>query len=404
MNVFLARQPIFDNKMNVIAYELLYRTGNENEADVVNGELATGDVIINSLVLLGLDKITGGKKAFINFTKDTIIQELPKLFTSDSLVVEILEDVVPDKKFIEECLLLKELGYTIALDDFISTYEYDEIIDLADILKVDFLLTSVEERKSIIEKYHDRNIKFLAEKVETREEFVEAMGMGYSYFQGYFFSKPVVLSSNDVRTFSSTYARILGELSNEEPNYTILGEIIETDMAMSYKLLRLINSPAFYSRNKISSITHALTMLGLKEIRNWISLLMVRDLGKEQPSELIMTSLIRGKMCELLSKETKLKSRSSEAFLMGLFSLIDVILSRRLDEVIYELPLSQDIKDALLKNESDFSNILIIVKCYEHGEWSILKNLLKKLNIDFKKIYDIYLESISWVEIIEKNI
>ena len=404
MDVFLARQPIFDEKMNVIAYELLYRAGNDNEANFLNGESATGEVIINSLVLLGLDKITGGKKAFINFTKDTIIKELPKLFSSDSLVVEILEDVVPTNEFISECLVLKELGYTIALDDFISEYEYDEIINLSDILKVDFLLTSVDERKLIIEKYRNRNIKFLAEKVETKEEYIEAMEMGYSYFQGYFFSKPVVLSSNDVRTFSATYARILNELNNEEPDYIILGEIIETDMAMSYKLLRLINSPAFSSRNKISSITHALTMLGLKEIRNWISLLMIRDLGKEQPSEVIITSLIRGKMCELLSKETSLKSRSSEAFLMGLFSLIDVILSRRLDELIDELPLSQDIKDALVDEESDFSNVLSIVKCYEHGEWDVLKILLEKLNINFEKIYYIYLEAIDWVEIIEKSI
>lgn len=402
MNVFLARQPIFDDEMKVFAYELLYRSSEENSANVSDGDSATGDVIINSLILMGLDKITGNKKAFINFTKQTINSELPQLFSSKDLVVEILEDVIPDEEFMERCKGLKREGYKLALDDFVLDYKYENIVKIVDIIKVDFMLTTRGERAKIIYKYKNKNISFLAEKIETKEEYFEAIEMGYKYFQGYFFSRPIILTGNDVKTFTSTYSLVLQELSLSDPEYSNLEKIIERDMAMSYKLLRLINSAVFYSRNEITSLRHALTMLGFREIKKWVSLLMIRDLGRDQPHELIRISLIRAKMCELLYICSGSGKRCSEAFLMGLFSLIDVILNRRLDEVVDELPLARDIKDALLGDTNIFSKILDVTIFYERCEWNGFMEKAEEIGLSNDQVIKAYFESIEWMDSVDR--
>ncbi len=403
MNIFIARQPIFDKDMKVHAYELLYRSNDASEAFITDGDLATRKLIINTTILLGLDKITRGKKAFINFTKETIKSDLPKLFNTEDLVVEILEDVVPDNEFIVKCKELKKIGYELALDDFVLDYKYDEITDLVDVIKVDFMLTEKNERVEIIKKHRRGNIKFLAEKIETFEEYKESVEMGYDYFQGYFFSKPIIISGNDVKNFSATYAMIFEELTSSEPCYSRLESIVQKDVAVSYKLLRLINSPAFYSRREIVSIKQALVRLGFNEMKKWISLLMIRDIGNDIPDEVIRLSLIRGKLCESICKDTHIKSRNSEAFLLGMFSMIDIILNRRLDEVVDKLPLTSDIKNALNGDENIFSNILCIAKDFEQANWSNSTKIIEELNLSLDIVYKNYLDSIDWVDTIERS-
>jgi len=403
MNVHVARQPIFDREMNVYAYELLYRSSEGINEMSKNGDDKTGEVVFNTLVTMGIDTMLSGSRAFINFTKETIHNNLPQMFSNEILVVEILEDIIPDEHFIEKCNILKDKGYLLALDDFDSSYMYEEVIDIVDIIKVDFMLTSVEERKELLFKYRKNSVKFLAEKVESLEEFDEAKTMGYDYFQGFFFSKPVLVSGRDFKTFNSTYGLILKELSEEEPSYELLEDIIKRDFSITLKLLKLVNSAAYYTRNKINSIKHALTILGCKELRKWFSLMMVRDAGADQPKELIRMSLIRARMAELLLKSTSLKRRSSEGFLLGLFSLIDVILNRKMDEIAEELPLEEDILAALYKEDSEFLGIISLIELYEKGEWERAKVYLKEYNLEFLTVSSSYLEAIDWVNIIEET-
>lgn len=403
MNVFVARQPIFDTNMHVFAYELLYRSESGLHDPSVDGDVMTGEVIFNSLVCMGLDQMLSGRKAFINFTKDTIAKDLPRLFSNNDLVVEILEDVVPDEAFLKSCQDLKSSGYTLALDDFVSEYEHDDIVDMVHIIKVDFALTTLEERQGILDKYDGRNITFLAEKVETKEEYELAKLMGFEYFQGYFFSKPVLITGSDVRVFNTTIIMVLQELGYEEPNYDRLEQIIKQDFSITFKLLKLVNSAAFYSRNRITSIKHALTMLGFREIRKIFALMMVREAGSNQPNELIRLSLIRARMSELITKKMKIKSRSSEAFLLGLFSCIDVILNKTMPDAVLDLPLEPDVIAALLGEDNIFHDILTIVQFYEKGYWDKSHQLTKKHNIDFNDILNHYMEAIEWVEIISKS-
>lgn len=400
MNVHVARQPIFDKHMKVYAYELLYRS-DKGVNDTRDGSRKTGEVVFNTLVTLGLDTMLNGRKAFINFTKETIHENLPQMFSTEVLVVEILEDVVPDEMFIEQCKSLKGNGYVLALDDFDTTYQYDSVIELVDIIKVDFMANTLEQRKQIVDKYKNYNVKLLAEKVETRDEFEEAIEMGYDYFQGFFFSKPVLVSGNDFKVFNNTYIMLLSELNKDEPNYSKLEDVVMKDFSITMKLLKLVNSAAYYSRNRITSIRHALTILGFKELKKWFSLLMIRDAGSSQPKELIRMSLIRAKMFELLLKRTPLKKKSSEGFLIGMLSLADVILDRKMAEVISDIPLDQEIEDALFREEGILTEFIQVIEMYEQGNWDDIKEIIIKYNIQFVDVSNDYLAAIDWVNVID---
>ncbi len=396
MEIFIARQPIFDLKKKVYAYELLYRAGEQNQSNVIDGDQATSSVIANTLMLIGLDSLTQGRLAFINFTRQLIENEIPTVFSNELLVVEILEDIIPDKEFIKACRRLKEGGYILALDDFVLDYPYEEIVDLVDIIKVDFLLTSPDERREIIRKYSGRNIRFLAEKVETLEQFEEAVQAGYTYFQGYFFSKPVIMKHKDIKPSTFNYIKILQELDGPEPEYEKIASIIEYDVSLSYKLLRIINSAAFYTNSRVTSIKHALVMLGFKEIRKWISIIMLRELSEDKPDEIIRTCLLRGKMGETLAKHFGLRPRKTEVFLMGMFSMIDTLMNQEMKDALKELPLEDDVKAGILGESNQFSDLLKLVTAYEKGNWDYLFLKAKKSGLGMNVFPDAYIEAVQW--------
>ncbi len=397
LEALMARQPIFDRKLNVVAYELLFRKDDLEKANIYDGNKATADVFMKALVVVGVNKLSDGKKVFVNFTKQLIMEDVPSMMSPDHLVVEILEDIQSDKMFLNMCVDLKQRGYVLALDDFVVDEADEEIAKVVDVIKIDFMGNTKEQRRHIIEKYRNMNVKFLGEKIETAEEYQEAMEMGYSYFQGYFFSKPSIIKGKDIVSFPVTYIKVLEELEVKEPNYSILADAIETDIAITYKLLRLINSPVFYTSQKIESIQQALVLLGLKEIKKWISLLLLRNVGKDKPDEILKVSLIRAKMGESLSQEFGLQSRKSSVFLMCMFSMADVLTGRDMKVALNELPLEEDVKDALLGVENAISVLLKFVVLYEKGDWDNILSLAKKYNIPIHKISDAYVESVDWV-------
>lgn len=398
MDVFIARQPIFDINNKVFAYELLYRSGVENVSKFKSGDSATSDVVINSLLLLGLEQMTEGKMAFINFTEGLIKDEIPQLFSRRQLVVELLEDIVPDKELLARVRILKELGYTIALDDYIASYEYDELVELADIIKIDFVGTSALERVKISKRFIDMGKKLLAEKVETLEEFNEAKALGYTYFQGYYFAKPRIMKGKDVVGLNMNYMRIIDELNQEEPQYEKISAIIENDLALTYKLLRLINSPAFYTNSKVTSAKHALVLLGLKEIKKWIMILMLREAGKDKPDAVLKTCLFRAKMAETVAAHTGLSKRRNELFIMGLFSMIDTLLGQDLMTIIETLPFEDDVKAAMLGVDNKIKDIFITVVLYEQGNWEALMKGCEKIGVNYFDLPDMYYNAVLWAD------
>src|SRR5690625_2879604 len=378
MEVYLARQPIFDRHMNIFGYELLYRRSSENNFfEGIDAQQATAEVINNAFLTNELDDLTDGTKAFINFSGELLINEVPLLLPRDKIVIEVLEDVHPTPAIIKACQKIKCEGYTIALDDFIFDERFEPLIELADIIKVEYPAVSIERQKYFIQKYkREYDITFLAEKIETREQQQIALDIGYDLLQGYFYSKPVIVTGKEIEILETSIFQIIQEMENDEPDYNILASIIERDLSLSYKLLKIVNSVGYGSRHKIKSITQALIRLGIDEIKKWIYLLMLQEKRNVQNKELIKTSLIRAKLMELIEFALNLKYHYFDYFSTGLFSSIDYLLNKKMDEILANLPLAEHVEDALLGEKNELYEVLELALLVERAEWSELDNNL----------------------------
>lgn len=409
MEVFVARQPIFTKTKEIFAYELLYRNNNENRFPEINGDVATTDVIINSFINIGINELSNGKPCFINFTEKLLQQSLPTYFQPSEIIVEILETVELNQELLDICKELKGKGYQIALDDFVlnkeNPYSY-ALIEHADIIKVDFRETTEQMRRSIEEISLKNNIKLLAEKIETYEEFESAVRIGYEYFQGYFFSRPVILSTRDVPEYFQNYFEIIHHLSNSEPNLNYIIRLIEQDLSLSYKLLKLINSPAFRPINKINSIKQAIIRLGMKELKKWLYILSIRGniAGKSEWSrEIFNITLTRAKMCELIALHKNKQKESSSYFLTGMFSLMDALLGMKMDEIVNLMPLHDDICEALNGNSNQLKDTLDLSISIEKGVWEDVSFWCEKLQIEERIVLRSYNEAFKWSNNLMKN-
>lgn len=403
MDVFVARHPIFDLNKDIFGYELLYRTGIKNNYfEGIDGDFASSSVIINSMLVIGFKTLTNNKKAFINFTENLIKQEVVTLLPKNLIVLEVLEDIKPTSEIINSLTKLKDLGFTIALDDFIYSNLNNPLIKLADFIKVDFKDSSIFEQKDIIRRIGNGKIKFLAEKIETYEEFERAKKIGYSYFQGYFFSKPSIVSSKDIPSNKLNYMQLIKELNDSEPDFLKISRIIERDVSLSFELLKLVNSSAF-SFGNIKSISHAISLLGINEIKKWVYLVTLRKMVDNKPPEIITCGLFRAKFCELIAPIINLHERSSEMFLMGLFSIIDLLLDVPFKDILYSLPLSDDLKECLLGSQNTFRNVLEIALALENVDLNRIWVFSVAIGIDEKTIIKIYYQAIEWANKINNS-
>jgi EAL and modified HD-GYP domain-containing signal transduction protein len=399
INVLVARQPIFDRDRNVVAYELLFRSGRSSSYDGGDGDQETTDVLVASFLSIGMDVVTGGKKAFVNFTGNLIKNKLAHLLPSAILAVEILETVEPEDHVLESCRELKRLGYTIVLDDFVFHPRFQPLVELADIIKIDFLATTSEQRKYIVQRFASfTQIKFLAEKVETQDAFEEAVDIGYAYFQGYFFSKPVIIARKDIPASKLSYLRLLQEIKMNDMDVFRIEKIIKREMSFAYRLLKYINSSAFGFRQKIRSIRQAVVLLGQRELLKWVSLNAMSFIEDNKPPELIATAVIRAYLGELVALRLGLKDVASDIFLMGLFSLIDAILDFPLIDILEELPVSEEVKAALLGEESVFRDIHELTVSYERADWQGLFHYSEKLGLSEEALPELYLQTLAWVQ------
>lgn len=396
MDVYVARQPIFDRHMNVFGYELLYRRSMNNYYEGTDDNQATAELINNAFFTMHSRELTGGTNAFINFSQDMLIEEIPFLLPVESTVVEILERVEINDNVIAACRKLRDSGYIIALDDFVFNESYLPLMEIAHIVKIEFPAVSLAMQRQLIKKYKNK-IKFLAEKVETREEYQLALNMGYDYFQGYFFSKPMIIKSKEIESLNINLTKIMSELNKEEPEYQKIADIIETDLGLSYKLLKLANSVFFGSRNKILFTKQALVQLGIVELKKWIYVMMMKDIQIIENKELIKTCFIRAKFMELIAVELGKKDRQFEYFLTGMFSSINVLLNKDMESIVEELILTTDVKDALLGIDNEIKWVLDIVTSYE--ELKLSDSVINKIasGITQEKFMNIYIETLMWV-------
>ena len=302
MEVFLARQPILDRFNKLFAYELLFRDSERNTYQGEDGDKATIDVIKNTFTNIGIEKVTGNKKAFINFTENILKSDIFEVLPPKSVIIEILEDIEPTGEIVELCRKLKKQGYVIALDDFVYSEKYLELFEIVDIIKVDFKITKGSERKNVINQVNSSRIKFLAEKVETIEDFNEAVTYGYEYFQGYYLSKPLMISGKKIAENKAIYIQILKEINNENFSIESMENLIKRDVSLSFKLLKLINSSYYSFTSEIKSLKQALALLGEKEIKKWLYLIVFQTMGENKPEVIIIDSLTRERFAEIIAK------------------------------------------------------------------------------------------------------
>ncbi|MFC1866741.1 EAL and HDOD domain-containing protein [Thermodesulfobacteriota bacterium] len=400
MDVYLARQPIFRKDKTIFGYELLFREGMSNFFSGIDGNIATSNVLSNSFFSIGIEKITGKGLAFINFTQDLLLEQAPLLFPSEKLVVEILEDVEPTEKILEACKEISGQGYQIALDDFSYHSGIEPLIALSNIIKFDFIATSQEDIERYIKKFSEYDVSFLAEKVETQEEFKTALEMGFDYFQGYFFSKPEILKERDISAGQLNLLEVMSEVNKSNFKFQKVEEIVTRDVAIAYKLMRYINSAYFRRGNDVSSVKQAIIMLGERGIRSFLSLVAMTKLAEDKPNELIRSSIIRAKFCELLGKDNGSKVNSSELFTLGLFSSIDAILDDTMEGVMAKLPLSDSLNKALIYGEGELNDYLGLAKCYEKGDWEGVTKIRETIVIEEEELPVYFMEALSWAEAI----
>lgn len=398
MDVYLARQPIFTKNLKIHAYELLFRGSMANLFPDIDGDHATSRVLSSTFFTSGLGQITGGKPAFVNFTPHLLLRRTPLLFPPLTTTVEILETVEPSPEIVASIKELSEKGYPIALDDFVYHPRFEPLIRMADIIKIDFQAGTPDEIQACVRRVEPHGTKLLAEKVETIDQFQTALAWGFTLFQGYFFSKPQVMTQKDIPSLKMNLIQIMSEANNDDFEVQKMKKLIERDVGISYKLLRYLNSPYFGRRNEISSIKQAIVMLGEKGLRQFISVIVLAELSSDKPDELIKSSIIRAKICESLALLGARKLDASELFTLGLFSLIDAILDARMEDVMQKLPLAGEIKSALLGKAGMLRDYLRLAECYEKGDWDLALQLATQYGIPEERLPVSYLEAIGWAD------
>ena len=392
---FVARQPIFDRQRRLFGYELLFRDSWENSFGATDADLACRTTL-DSALLMGLEFLCEKSVAFINCTRDTLLCDLMTLLPRERVVLEILETVEAEPEIVEACTALKNAGYRLALDDFIANDPRRELIPLANMLKVDWLAVTVDQSRELMKEYFRPDLIFLAEKIETQKDLQVAMDLGFHYFQGYFFQKPVVLQTREIAPLQIHALQLLREVSQFAVDMNEVERQIKSDASLCYRLLRYLNSSAFFFNAEIRSIRHALSVLGEKQIRKWVALVVTLHAGAGASTELVRTALTRARFCEGLAP--KVATGSEDLFFLGLMSLLDVILEVPLPDLLERVPVSNAIKSALLGEPSPLSLPFELVLAQESGNWPRLRELAAQLRLDEEVVSASYWQAVAWAK------
>jgi EAL and modified HD-GYP domain-containing signal transduction protein len=401
MELLFARQPIFDLNRKVVAYELLYRSDGVNEFDGTDERLATVKVI--NAVFYSPDgrNLLGGKAAFINFPASLLVDDSAELLPRNRVVVEILETVEPTPEVIQACKRLRAKGYALALDDFVDLQGGHPLIPFADYIKVDLKITDRKEGERILSRYRRSGCRLLAEKVETEEDFRWAAALGFSLFQGYFFSRPIMSSVREAAGFKLNFLELLKSISAPEIDFVGIAALINREPTLSYKLLRFANSALLARKQPARTVKQALSFLGEIELRKWLSIVVIMDLASDSPGEVMTNVLMRARLCEILAEPSGLGARTAELFTLGLFSRLDTLFSQPLSELIADINLADDIRSALLETVTTpdaVSRLWTLILAYEAGDWNRAYELLSQLNLELATLTAAYPDAVTWAD------
>ncbi len=392
---YIARQPILDSNRKTFGYELLFRDGPKNTFPEIDPDKATSRLLSDHFLSTHYQTL-GKHIGFVNFPYQSLINRVPTLLPSNSLVVEVLEDCKPTPELLSAIKEISLQGYKIALDDFVPSKEWQAFLPYVSIIKFDIRTVPIQKASLFINRLKGTKIKFLAEKVETYEEFEEAKKAGFHYFQGYFFSKPEMIKQKALEPTFLTVVQLCKEIAKEEIDYNQLEVLISKDLSLSYKLLTYVNSSSIVS-SKINSFKQALVYLGEQRIKQFVSLVAIASSTDEsKPDYLYGLSLQRARFCELAWSRISNSGDSGLAFLTGMFSLLDSLLDQPLETIVKDMPIEEQVKSALLKGDGLLGDILEITKAYEQADWAKVTSQNQKLQLSDSVLSECYDEAIKW--------
>jgi c-di-GMP-related signal transduction protein len=401
VDALVARQAIFDRERRLYGYELLYRSDASNNAfDGTEAAAATMQVLSNALLTIGGDGLLAGKKAFVNFDQSLLASNIHLTLSRDSLVIEILETVDPTEEVVRLCRGIREQGYALALDDFVDAPQFEPLTHMARVIKVDARQSPRDEQERLLRAYQPRGILMLAEKVESYAEFEWARRAGYDLFQGYFFARPEVVQSKQIPVVKTACLRLLREVQQAELDLPRLAGLIREDVSLAYKLLRYANSAKYPLREPTHSLTEALVTLGEDEIRRWVALATLPMLATNKSGELLTLALVRARFCEHVSGLAQIGC-PNDAFLMGMFSVLDALVDRPLGEAIGSVNLGPEITQALLGTAPDGDRLACLFRlilAYEAGQWRQVEHFSNQCGVPVAEAGKAYQASAVWAE------
>lgn len=403
MYSFVARQPILNLQQQPVAYELLFRQGLSNQFPQVSAELATSSLIVDQFLSQPIRQLVDHHLCYINFPYSLLVNGMADALPVEQVVIEILEDASPDDRLFNCVQQLKAKGFRLALDDFTLDPAWERFLPFIDIIKFDVQQTAQARMQQFIRTHRRSGLTFLAEKVETREEFQACSRIGCTLFQGYFFSRPEIVQRRAMSENQLTIMQLLREVNQPELDYDQIEQLLNREISLAYKLLRYVNNLRYqHSRYQqagaVTSFRHATMYLGQQEMRRFVSLVSATSGGNHKSSELYRMSLIRARFCELISQHRHGTTDSGEAFLCGLFSLLDAILDQPFSSLLDAIPLSTDIRLALLEQRGEMAFYLAFIADYEQEHWDRVRRRAEKMQLDEQQLIGLYMDATRWAD------
>ncbi|QWV91978.1 EAL domain-containing protein [Geomonas oryzisoli] len=399
---FLGRQPILDRTQQIMGFELLFRSPESlNAANILDVQMASASVIVNALAQFGIQDVLGRHKGFFNVTREVLMSDAVELLPKDRVVIELLESIVADQEVVDRCRSLKALGFSLALDDHVYSPAFHDIYRLIDIVKVDVLETAADSLPEMVENLRKWPLTLLAEKVENAEHYKFCSQLGFDLFQGYYFARPVVLRQNKIDIGKITMMQLMKQVMSDA-DWAEIEETFKQNPGLTYNLLRLVNSVAMGLRVRIKTLRHALTVLGLEQLKRWITLALYASNDQNGvQSPLLEMAATRGKLMELLilaSRGRGAGELADQGFMVGILSLIDVLFEDSMAELVGKLNLVENVKSALLHHEGDLGALLELAELLEQADFPAVSEQLDICELELDQLLSAQLETFSWAD------
>ena len=396
MYSYVARQPILDRALKTHAYELLFRDSLDNVFPPISAQLATSRLVTEQFLQQNIDQLLGGHPCFINFPHSLLLDGLAECLPQDKVVIEILEDAEPDDALLDKVIQLHGMGYRLALDDFTLVPAWDRFLPYIHIIKFDLRATPLASIEKFMLTHSHLPLTYLAEKVEDKDEFERMKGLGVELFQGFFFSRPQMVQQTTMPPTQLVVMQLLKVVNQAEPDLDKIEQLLNQDLSLSLKLLRYVNHLKRFPQ-PIASFRQAASSLGHAQLKRFVALIAATSAGHDKSAELHQMSLIRARFCELLAQTHAPTQQAQQAFITGLFSLLDVLMGQPLDQLLGTIPLTAEIRAALLERKGKLGFYLAFCEDYEKANWQRIAASTARLGLNEEKVSHLYLAATTWV-------